>query len=404
MNILLDFITLKWQTGAGEYARRVYRELLATIAKRQLVDVHVYALWDSKAGIAYEDMRQGAMSRVEYMDAADRAISEIVKDLQIDTFFIACAQYLGEYADLANVKCRTICVVHDLGYEEMFTNGMYYYFKLTNPKYRLGIAGEYGKPYWKNTLKIMKWFFDIRKERQMEIGLQLLQPSLEMARSNAKAQLVTVSEFTRNSLYYHYDVKPEQVQVLSSPERIYHGAASDIENAELRDIIVSGKRYYLMVSASRDTKNPEKAVKAFKRYAEADKEAYFVVVGYPTKTFDRMINVPYLSDCDLAAAFEHCYALVYPSFYEGFGYPPMEAMHYGKPVLASNTTSIPEVLEEAPIYFSPLYETEIFNALTKLTEENYASYEEKANKQYKKVHMRQERDLETLINMILGGE
>lgn len=404
MNILLDFVTVKWRTGAGEYARRVYQELLATIAEKQIADVHVYALWDSKEGIAYDDMQPDSTSGIEYVDAADKQISEIVKDLHIDIFFIACAQYLGGYADLANVKCRTICVIHDLAYEEMFSNSMYYYFKLINPKYKFGMAGERGKEYLMNTLKIAKWLIDVRRKREMEIGNQLLRPALEMARENANAQLVTVSEFTRNSLFYHYDVKPERVKVLSSPERLYRRVSKDIENAELREVIESGKRYYLMISASRNTKNPEKAVKAFKRYAEIDKEAYFVVVGYPIKTFDRMINVPYLSDGDLAKVFEHCYALVYPSFFEGFGYPPLEAMHYGKPVLASNATSIPEVLVDAPIYFSPLYETEIFNALTKLTEDNYAAYTEKAKKQYEKVHNRQERDLETLINMILGGE
>ena len=81
--------------------------------------------------------------------------------------------------------------------------------------------------------------------------------------------------------------------------------------------------------------------------------------------------------------------------------PILEAMHYGKPVLASNVTSIPEIFEDAPIYFSPLYELEIFNALTKLTDENYQEKANKSKQQYNKIRARQERDLKELVNMIL---
>ena len=114
-----------------------------------------------------------------------------------------------------------------------------------------------------------------------------------------------------------------------------------------------------------------------------------------------MYNPSYLSESNLALALRHCYALVYPTFFEGFGYPAIEAMHYGKPVLASNVTSLPEVFEDAPIYFSPLYETEIFNALTKLTDENYAERESKSKLQYAKVREKQEKDLEELVNHII---
>jgi glycosyltransferase involved in cell wall biosynthesis len=57
------------------------------------------------------------------------------------------------------------------------------------------------------------------------------------------------------------------------------------------------------------------------------------------------------SDEVLANLYTHATALVYPSHYEGFGIPPLEAMHYGCPVVASNASSVPEVVGDAGIYF-----------------------------------------------------
>jgi glycosyltransferase involved in cell wall biosynthesis len=55
----------------------------------------------------------------------------------------------------------------------------------------------------------------------------------------------------------------------------------------------------------------------------------------------------------LANLYQFADTFVYPSLYEGFGIPPLEAMYYGCPVLASNTSSIPEVVGEAGHYFNP---------------------------------------------------
>ena len=94
--------------------------------------------------------------------------------------------------------------------------------------------------------------------------------------------------------------------------------------------------------------------------------------------------------------------MIYPSLFEGFGYPPLEAMKYGKPVLSSNVCSMPEILGDAPIYFSPFYESAIFNALLELKDSNYSNYSNKSYKRYCEVHEIQERDLRDLVNMILG--
>jgi glycosyltransferase involved in cell wall biosynthesis len=65
----------------------------------------------------------------------------------------------------------------------------------------------------------------------------------------------------------------------------------------------------------------------------------------------------------LASCYSHAAALVYPSLYEGFGLPLVEAMHYGCPVIASNAGSLPEVGADAGVYFDPSNTGEIMERM-----------------------------------------
>jgi glycosyltransferase involved in cell wall biosynthesis len=71
-------------------------------------------------------------------------------------------------------------------------------------------------------------------------------------------------------------------------------------------------------------------------------------------------------DTILASLYESTVALVYPSLYEGFGIPPLEAMRYKCPVIASNRASLPEVCGKDIIYIDPTSEESLQNALLKL--------------------------------------
>lgn len=71
-------------------------------------------------------------------------------------------------------------------------------------------------------------------------------------------------------------------------------------------------------------------------------------------------------DVTLANLYAHAAAFVCPSLYEGFGIPPLEAMHYGCPVLASDTSSLPEVVGDAGLYFSPTDENSLLTQLDRI--------------------------------------
>jgi len=74
----------------------------------------------------------------------------------------------------------------------------------------------------------------------------------------------------------------------------------------------------------------------------------------------------YVSDQDLAWLYSNCFAFVYPSLYEGFGLPVLEAMAQGAAVITSNGTSLPEVAGDAAYYINPLDEHDISKAFFKL--------------------------------------
>lgn len=71
----------------------------------------------------------------------------------------------------------------------------------------------------------------------------------------------------------------------------------------------------------------------------------------------------YVSDMELAWLFQHCFAFVYPSLFEGFGMPVLEALGFGSPVLCAETSSLPEVGGDAAIYFDPLDPESIAEAM-----------------------------------------
>ena len=126
-----------------------------------------------------------------------------------------------------------------------------------------------------------------------------------------------------------------------------------------------------------------------------------LTLKYGHSTHQRHIDIPFLSESDLEQAYHHAYALVFASYFEGFGYPPIEAIKHGTPVVASNVTSIPEILGEAGVYFSPFYPADLYRAL-RLVIENRDIRKSEIERQVGKIRQRQQEDLHKLVDQILS--
>jgi glycosyltransferase involved in cell wall biosynthesis len=170
-------------------------------------------------------------------------------------------------------------------------------------------------------------------------------------------------------------------------------------------------KYFLMVSGNRWEKNNLRAIIALDRlfsmgYLDGFRAKITGVKSascyrYKIKNVDRFDYCGYVDDTELEQLYHDAYCLIYPSLNEGFGYPPLEAMHYGVPVIASPFTSIPEVCGDAVIYFNPFSIEEIMSRILMMADPDiHAKYSERGNQRYFKITERQNADLDGLIDYI----
>lgn len=181
-----------------------------------------------------------------------------------------------------------------------------------------------------------------------------------------------ISETTKNDLLnYNPLVDPDKVAVIPL-------GASDLFNkcTDVHIVQTTGKKYgipaqpyFLSLSTLEPRKNIASTIRAFVHlvHQENIQDINLVLVGTKGWDFgtifdeisgcsdlrDRIIVTGYVDDQDLAAIYSGALAFVYPSFYEGFGLPPLEAMQCGIPVITSNTSSLPEVVGDAGIQVDP---------------------------------------------------
>ena len=181
-----------------------------------------------------------------------------------------------------------------------------------------------------------------------------------------------VSEATRNDTLNFSRIPPERVFVtpLAADEKIFHQVtdSEQIAAARVKCGIPDGP-YFLALSAHDRHKNFVHLIHCFGTLVESGElnDSNLVIVGpnrgrnpevlnslakYP-RAKPRIIVTDYVPDDNLAAIYSGATVFLFPSLAEGFGIPPLEAMQCGAPVIASNTTSIPEVVGDAGILLPP---------------------------------------------------
>lgn len=152
--------------------------------------------------------------------------------------------------------------------------------------------------------------------------------------------------------------------------------------------IISRGNYALFIGGNRGEKNLIRALIAFRKYKTLNKNSLiFLVTGISAKLKskiskkielkDDIILKPYVSNDELAQLYSQCRYVVFISKAEGYGCPIREAMQYGKAVLASRTTSIPEVAGASLYYVDPLNIDSIVNGLKYFDDDNNLNKYEK---------------------------
>jgi glycosyltransferase involved in cell wall biosynthesis len=197
-------------------------------------------------------------------------------------------------------------------------------------------------------------------------------------------RIVTVSEFSKKDIISQYGIQGNKIDVsLNGASEIFQPTSPE-EQQLFRNTYTQGHPYYLFVGALHPRKNPETLFKAYEMFRNVYNKPYrLLVVGekyYWTnqarKTYESMqhrnevIFTGHLSQKELVHAYGAARALVFPSFFEGFGIPLVESMRCGTPVLCSNETSLPEVGGDAAAYFFPDKPEQLTQQMKKLAEED----------------------------------
>ncbi len=182
--------------------------------------------------------------------------------------------------------------------------------------------------------------------------------------SKSSKAILTVSEFSKKEIVKWLHIDSEKIHV------IYNSATySEVKGGELPTNIP--EKYYLAVSSIDPRKNFERLINVFAKLPECN----LVVVGGSYHVFTPIVlnsgynNVTFagrVSDDTLVGLYKNAFAFIYPSLYEGFGIPPIEAMTYGCPVIASDIDVLREVCGEAALYVDPYNEEDIKNKVLSL--------------------------------------
>lgn len=183
----------------------------------------------------------------------------------------------------------------------------------------------------------------------------------------AADSIICISENTRKDLLRFYPSIADRVQVTYLSSSIEKSMSYGSE-------VIPSRPYFIYVGNRWSYKNFERLLAAFARVAISRADAALCVVGEPfskneQKTFlelsiaDRVEHLHYVGDNHLAKLYRCSLALIYPSLYEGFGIPPLEAMACGAPVVVARSSSLPEVVGEAGVFFDPYSIEELTAAL-----------------------------------------
>ncbi|AQG81316.1 glycosyltransferase family 4 protein [Spirosoma montaniterrae] len=181
-------------------------------------------------------------------------------------------------------------------------------------------------------------------------------------------RIITISENTKQDIAQHYGVPLTKIDI------VYPSVSSIFLEPPAQKLPNKYGSYILAVSSIDPRKNFAGLIEAFK--AGNFGETKLLIVGSEHKVFadnrikelvagdPRVVFTGYVSDTDLVGLYQNAQVFAYPSFFEGFGIPPLEAMACGCPTLVSNTTSLPEVCGDASVYVDPHKIESITNGLT----------------------------------------
>ena len=204
------------------------------------------------------------------------------------------------------------------------------------------------------TSTLSKWFFVLKR-----LAYKI---TINSAIKRAE-KIIAVSQFTADDVIEYFKLSAKQAQKIKV---VYEGFTQtiidDSYNIDLPD------NFLLYVGNAYPHKNLEFLIEAFAEWQKNNLNCYLILVGNKNYFYERLeeyvrdnfagiknriIFSGFVRDEKLVAYYKQAKAYIFPSLYEGFGLPPLEAMVHALPVLSSQSSCLPEVLGDAVLYFDP---------------------------------------------------
>lgn len=259
---------------------------------------------------------------------------------------------------------------------------------------------DYSSPYFTINVPIITTIHDLtyfKFPETFSYGSYKIKAILAPISIKRSKIIIADSENTRNDISEMFPGTKDKIRV------IYPGRP-DFKAVEDKKLVEDTKRkygiegeYIMVVGTLEPRKNLKSLIKAFKLMYDRVKDIKLVIVGKKgwlykevfeileeSKFKNAVIFTGYVPQEDLPCLYSGAQCFVYPSIYEGFGLPPLEAMCCGTPVVVSNTSSLPEVVGDAGIYVKPFEIESIADGILKVIGSSSLK-ETLVNKGYKQV-------------------
>lgn len=332
MKIAIDARGINWYkgTGIGTYTDKVLSYLLKQ-DKESFYNIY----W---SGDNYNEFELGntkiiMASKKHHRFFEQNYFPSNIKDEKIDIFHVPQNGIgLNE-----NICCKKIITIHDL-------------IPYLMPE-------TVGKGY------LLKFLKDIPKVLELSDGI------------------ITVSEWSKRDILKFFPIDENKIFVTPlAADSIYKPLNKNICKDFVASIYSINKPFILYVGGFSPRKNVKALISAFSKvYKDLNCDYELVIVGAKRdegqvlndltnnlELASKILFTGYVPEEHLPILYNACEAFVYPSLYEGFGLPPLEAMSCGTPVITSNLSSIPEVVRDAGMLINPHNESELMEAMLNL--------------------------------------
>ena len=218
-----------------------------------------------------------------------------------------------------------------------------------------------------------------KRRSRMQLRLTVRQTARKAAR------ILALSEYSRSDIIETYGIEPDRVSVIPPAAPGHFAPVTDaVELARVRRNYGIEDEYILSVGSIQPRKNLARLIAAYaslRRLRPQAKLPQLVLVGKKAWLFDETLRAAtehgltsviiftgYVPEADLPALYSGARCFIYPSYFEGFGLPVLEAMQCGTPVIAGNRTSLPEVVGDAGLLVDPFDEQALALAMARVIE------------------------------------